>query len=974
MNVGSLIAYLDLDDTNFDRKTKNANRQIDGLKLQLETLSKMDPSVDLEVRTKTAKLDELRASLEELKAKAAEGEDVKVDTAEAMFKLAVLKAEIRSLTNTVIDPKVDTSGIDKLNKSLDDTKKKAQDLGGGGGLFGTLLAVGPALIPVAGAITGLLGGITGGAFEAAGAVGVLTTAIKGLDGGVSAYQSYQSAVASANNSYDQAVAAAGAKTGKARTSALNAASAAHTKALGSAQFKLDQSAYGKMSPAAQAYVQYDVNTVQPFKQSLSSAAQAGVLPGLTALMHGVVDDGPQIKGAISDISGAIGGLLSQAGAALNSPFWKQWISWFGEHSQRDLKAMGHGVGEFAHGTASALEKLSPITERVVDGTDKLLGRYEHWAGSPAFDVWVGHLQDDLTKVEHLAHEATPVVKELWQAFKLTGGIEFSALTNFVQVLGEIPAPIATVLAAGAELAFVGSKIAGPFGGSTDALKKFLAVLYPVPAAATAAAAAETELTAATEAQGEAALTTGQKLGSWGAKAALAAGGALMLYDGLTKASGASGVLQDAMGGAAIGATFGPWGAAIGGMVGGLMGGVKWMFQMGDAARINYAEVGKTRAMNDAKTAVDELTTSLNQVTGAYGSATQAATVHALQSTATGRSLLAYLGQHGVSTTEAARGILGIDGTSTRAVNKATANLPAAVNAANANVQRLKDLKNNGNYAEDANGHTTGIYPHGNSGPTVSISDLDKQIAAAQRYQADLTALTNEMPQFRSKLQDQTIAIQKEAIAANGLALVTALAGDKLRTWPQKLVTQIQTVGTDQAVKGLEGIAAAAIHAGMKPMGPGQALAVATVMVNSDPSIAHTKANIDAVAQALEGVTNHPATVTVTANTGGFWSSLTSMFANLPALSIPVSGGKPKAAHAGGTPYTFEGDMLVGEMGPEILRNVPNGMSVVPAAQTHSVLSGARDGAPARWHPEDLRNFAGILAYEIARASSHPGGF
>lgn len=975
MNVGSLIAYLDLDDSNFDRKTKNANRQIDGLKLHLETLSKMNPKVDVEVRTKTAQLDALQAELAALKARAAEGEDVKVDTAEAMFKLAALKAEIRSLHAEALKPievKADVTQLDRMNKTLDNTLGKLKGINGPGGILGTLLAVGPALLPVGSAITGVLAGVTGGALEAAGAVGILATAIKGIDGGVSAYQTYQQAVASANFSYEQALQAAGNKSAVApmrgkkghqvagtspRAAAIASANAAHEKALQTAQHNLDGSAYGKMTGAGQQFVQYDVGTFQPFKHQLSQAAQAGVLPGLTALMHGVVDDGPQITGAISSISASIGGLLSTAGHAMQSPFWKQWLTWFGAHSAQDVKTMGHALGEFTHGAAEGLEKMAPLTTRVVDGTDKLMGRFEHWVGSPAFDAWMARTQKDMTDVEHLAHEAAPVVRELFQAFRTVGGVELSALTNFVQILGEIPAPIATALLTVGEFALVGSKIAGPFGSATDGLKKFLAVLYPVPAAATAAAAAETELTAATEAQGAAALTTGQKLASWGAKAALAAGGALMLYDGLTKANGASGALQDAMGGAAIGATFGPWGAAVGGVVGGLAGVVKWMFHAGDAARTNYAEIGKAQALKDATLAADGLRDSLNQVTGAYTSATQAAAVQSL--TKNDPALLSYLKSRGVSTTQAVRGLLGMDRSSVKAVNTATANLPAAVDSANTHLQQLKDLKNNGNYAEDSNGNTTGIYLHGNSGPTISISDLDKQITAAQRYQADITKLANEMPDFKKKLQDQTKSIQQEAIAENGLALVTALAGDKLKKWPTQLVTQIKTVGTDQALKGLQGIAAASIKAGMKPMAPGQALAVATIMVNSDPSIAHTKANIDAVAQSLEGIKT-PVTPTINApNTGGFFSGIAAVVASLNLGGGGGSKPKPKGKHAGGTPYTFEGDILVGEMGPEILRGVPNGMSIVPNNQTREVLSDR--GGSTRIHPDDLRTLARMIA-------------
>lgn len=989
MNVGSLIAYLDLDDTNFDRKTKNANRQIDGLKLHLETLEKMNPKVDVEVRTKTAQLDALQAELADLKVRAAEGQDVKVDTAEAMFKLAALKAEIRTLHAEALKPiviKADPTQLDRMNAALDNTLGKLKGINGPGGLLGTLLTVGPALLPVGGAITGVLAGVTGGALEAAGAVGILATAIKGLDGGVSAYQTYQQAVSSANFSYEQALQAAGSKSGVApmkgkkghqvagtspRAAAIASANQAHEKALNTAQHNLDGSAYGKMSGAGQQFVQYDVGTFQPFKHTLSQAAQAGVLPGLTTLMHGVVADGPQITGAITAISRSVGDLLTEAGHAMQSPFWRQWITWFGANSARDIHTMGDALGKFTHGAAEGLEKMAPLTERVVDGTDKMMGRFEHWVGSPAFDQWMARTSKDMTDVEHLAHEAAPVVRELFQAFRLTGGLELSALTNFVQILGEIPAPIATVLLSAGELALVGAKIAGPFGNATNGIKKFLAILYPVPAAATAAAASEDALTAsteantvATEAQGEAALTTGQKLGSWGAKAALAAGGALMLTDGLRKASGASGVFQDAMGGAAFGAIAGPWGALVGGVLGGLAGITKNFFTAGHAAQVNYKAIGDARALAEAKSDADSLASSLDQVTGAYTGATRAAVLNALQTKPGGQAALDYLRKHGVSATQAVSAAMG-DSHAAHAVNQALGSVPASISTAQGNAGQLQSVLshgyNNGGYATPLRGEDATLKKLGltsNNG-VYKVSDIQ----AALRYQNDLVTsyeqLSKTLPTVTKELQDQTRVTQQKAIAVNGLAMVTALAGDKLKTWPQKLVTQIKTIGTDQAIGGLVGIAAASLKAGMKPMGPGQALAVATVMVKADPSIDHTKKNIDSVAQALEGIKT-PVTPTINPpNTGGFFSGIAAVVASLN-LGGNTGKPKPKGTHAGGTPYTFEGDMLVGEMGPEILRGVPNGMSVVPNNRTREVLGGAGGGS-GRIHPDDLRTLARMIA-------------
>lgn len=452
LNVGSLVAYLDLNDTNFDRKTKNANKQIDGLALHLKTLAQLDPELKVRTEAAQAKLKLLQDRLVELKEQAKTGADVRVDTAETMFKLAAVKAEIHTLHREAAKSlELNTGSADaklqQLAKSLDNVGGKLKGLKVPGGFLGTAAALGPALIPAGNAAIGVLGGITAGAFEAASAVGVLALAFKGASGSVTAYQAYQTAMMKATTAKQRAAA----------TNTLNA------------------SAYGRAPAATQAFARFDVNELKPFGASLSAAAQAGLLPGLTTGLRSFIKDSPEIKGAISAIAHSLGSLFAEGGQALKSPFWKQWLTFFGKDSAANVKTMGHTIGQLFEGVARSLERLSPQTHTLMGDVDNLATRFNNWTASDKFAAFLARVQADGHQVSGILKMLGTDLKPLLVGAGSAGRAELTVIGDFLTGVSKLPT--AWLVAAGKylPLIFLATKVGGgslnALGGGLQALSK-----------------------------------------------------------------------------------------------------------------------------------------------------------------------------------------------------------------------------------------------------------------------------------------------------------------------------------------------------------------------------------------------------------------------------------------------------------------------------------------------------------------------
>jgi len=175
--------------------TANANAKLLALDAEARKLQEaLKSKAEIDTGAAQARLAEIAGEIQGIRdAKA----HVRVDTAEASAKTAELKAKLEELTHDRrIKVDADTAEarakIDELKASARDVKAKggASDAGSGAGgigaMVGAALALGPALIPIAGAAIPLIAGIGAAAVGAGAGIGVLALAFHGIGGAVSA--------------------------------------------------------------------------------------------------------------------------------------------------------------------------------------------------------------------------------------------------------------------------------------------------------------------------------------------------------------------------------------------------------------------------------------------------------------------------------------------------------------------------------------------------------------------------------------------------------------------------------------------------------------------------------------------------------------------------------------------------------------------------------------------------------------------
>lgn len=852
------------------------------------------------------------------------------------------------------------SGLRAYANQLDEISKRVNKAPSGGGLFGTLLAFGPALAPFGGAAVGMLGSISAGAVEAAAGVGVLAVALKGLDVGVQSYEKYQKSVSSADFSYRQALAAAGTKSSVApmhgpkgnqvagtspRDAAIAAANAAHAKKLGVARHNLDQSAYGGMSKAGQAYVENNIAHFQPFKKQLQQTVQDGALPGLTSLQKSLVSDAPQITAALGAISTAVGSVTAKGGHALQSPFWRQFLVWFGHDTARNVGTMGHAIGQVVEALAR-MDQRSGGPHKLVDDIDHLATKLNHWSASPQFLTFLQKLHEDEHQAVEFFHAFWAAAKPVLDGMKQAGGGELQMVTSALSTIASLPTGFLTTAGRMLPLIFL-------------ALKANDKMLGP-------AADGFARLTKSTAKLSEEGLSNIQifRTGAMNAfKSTAGPAGIGLLIDGLSRGDTALGEFESTAGVALAGFAVGNvWGAA-------LATGAKLLWDIGDALATGSQDVaGFERALERSTvTSVtknyQDLADTLNKVTLAYTGMTRAKAFE--------DSKKPVKGPDGKDSPNTVYSTLHAEGFTDRQITditlgtadpKTKKQLSAVTNTNNQLITQTRRTYGAAGYQTDdaslnlaTGGEFNQLKEEKAILATLGTAGHDAQVRQARTNAVNLTVT---LQQFAKALGD-THAAQAayESDTANttaGMAKLLEQFGGLKKFDKTRISALIAFEGGPTALLSLQGV-------------------------------------IEYLQRAAD---RSPITPTVGApDTAGFWNVLRSLpgFGGpVPHINMDLSlgglvpqynndrtidhDGNPKTLHglALGTHNWIGGAAVVGETGREIVKLPPH-TQVIPNAKTEAMLNPSRgaDSGPLSLDDSTIRRLASALGEVMGeRAAAH----
>lgn len=263
----------------------------------------------------------------------------------------------------------------------------------------SVLALGPALVPISAAAVPAMAGLANQLGIGAAAVGVSVLAFKGL--------------------------------GKALT-AVNNASIEPT----AANLQKMHDELGQLGPAGRDFVLF-LQNARPELQHLQELARQGLLPGLEQGVKSLTGLLPDVERIITTVSSTLGDLASEAGANLDSPKWHEFIAFLESEARPTLLAMGRTAGNFAEGLANLWMAFAPLENNFsqaflglsrdfakwTDGLDKTQGFQDFMAyvDEVGPEVWdtLGSLANALLQIVEAAapvgRVTLPVIKALADA-------------------------------------------------------------------------------------------------------------------------------------------------------------------------------------------------------------------------------------------------------------------------------------------------------------------------------------------------------------------------------------------------------------------------------------------------------------------------------------------------------------------------------------------------------------------------------
>jgi hypothetical protein len=136
-----------------------------------------------------------------------------------------------------------------------------------------------------------------------------------------------------------------------------------------------------LTPAAAVFAQFVVSTLEPALKRLKDAASSGFLPGLQQGITDLLPLMPVFTSIVSNVSTALGGLFTAAGAGLSGPFFTQFFGFLRDTAGPALSTLGTIIGNVVTGFAGLFQGFAPVIAQVGGGIAGLTGQFAAFATS-----------------------------------------------------------------------------------------------------------------------------------------------------------------------------------------------------------------------------------------------------------------------------------------------------------------------------------------------------------------------------------------------------------------------------------------------------------------------------------------------------------------------------------------------------------------------------------------------------------------
>lgn len=472
-----------------------------------------------------------------------------------------LKGDVSDYNRALLSAAATTKAFTKeLNTSTDRSTMLTQ----------SLLAVGPALVPLSAAAIPAISGLTNQMGFAVAGAGAMVLAFSGVGDALKATNEYAIEPTEANLA------------------------------------KMRQS-MSEISPAGEEFV-YFLQGLRDQLQGLQDTAQVGMFPGFESGIQSLISRLPQVERIVSEVSRSVGELMAEAGANLADPRWDEFFNFLEAEARPALMDFGRSIGNLGEGFANLWMAFDPLSDTFskgflqmardfaswTDGLDQTQGfqefvEYIQRVGPKAWDT-LGALANALLQIVEAAapvgEAALPIIEALADGLAaiansdagpalITAAAGISAISRAVglynaangsaigklldgSIYGGTATKLRGVSAAATELKTAQEQLAKSAAFAKDSQGAF------IPTPEKRRALADWSKSARDYAQAEKGMVAAQKarvrqMGAVG----VGAGGLALVMSDLDEKVG----LSNAAMGAMAGTMLGPWGPAIGGGIG-----------------------------------------------------------------------------------------------------------------------------------------------------------------------------------------------------------------------------------------------------------------------------------------------------------------------------------------------------------------------------------------------------------------------
>lgn len=246
----------------------------------------------------------------------------------------ILDADVSRYNRALLGAAATTKAF---TKELDTSTDRAANL------TQSILAIGPALVPIATAAVPALAGLSNQLALTAGAAGVAVIAFSGVGEALKAVNEFQIEPSAANFA------------------------------------KLEES-MNSLGPAGRDFVSY-LQSIRPELQRLQDVAQEGMFPGMQVGIQELVTQLPQAERIVGQIAGAIGQLSAEAGTALAGPRWEEFFNFLEAEAKPTLLDLGRTVGNLTDGFAQLWMAFAPVSANFSDSFLRMSQDFASWASS-----------------------------------------------------------------------------------------------------------------------------------------------------------------------------------------------------------------------------------------------------------------------------------------------------------------------------------------------------------------------------------------------------------------------------------------------------------------------------------------------------------------------------------------------------------------------------------------------------------------